>query len=120
MTIDDGANLPLKVIKNSFCGSFLDALMKNSRVTLDNQFNWTGGLTAAFMIEAEMRGVSAVSFKAIVDQHFITTETLQAYTPVVSDLLPGLGTSKLDEIYKYKQFKPVLKEMNQKSNGIFN
>jgi len=67
-----------------------------------------------------MRGISAISIKAIVDQHFITSETLQAYTPVVSDLLPGLGTLKLDEIYNYKQFKPVLKEMNQKSNGIFN
>jgi len=36
MTIDDGANLPLKVIKTSFCGSSLDTLMKNSRVSLDN------------------------------------------------------------------------------------
>ena len=67
MTIDDGANLPLKFIKTSFCGSSLNPLMNNNRVSLDNQFNWTGGLTAAFMIEAEMRGVSAVSFKAIVD-----------------------------------------------------
>jgi hypothetical protein len=67
MIIDDGSNLPLKVIKNSFCGSSLNTLINNSRVSLDNQFNWTGGLTAAFMIEGEMRGISAVSFKAIVD-----------------------------------------------------
>ena len=67
MTIEDSAHLPLKFIKNSFCGSLLNTLMNNNRVSLDNQFNWTGGLTAAFMIEAEMRGVSAVSFKAIVD-----------------------------------------------------
>jgi hypothetical protein len=53
-------------------------------IQADNQFNWTGGLIAGFLIEAEMNGGSGVSFKAILDQHFVTTESLQAFTPIVN------------------------------------
>jgi hypothetical protein len=43
-------------------------LSKNKDViTADNQFNWTGGLIAGFLMEAEMNGNSGVSFKAILD-----------------------------------------------------
>jgi len=45
-------------------------------VALDNQFNATGGLIAAIMMQAEMYGFAAVGLKVIIDQHFITTETL--------------------------------------------
>jgi len=38
-----------------------------------------------------MNGKAAVSFKCIVGEHFITTESLQAFTSIVNGLL-GLGS----------------------------
>ena len=49
----------------------------------DNQFNATGGLTAALLMEAEMSGKPAITFKAIYDEHYITLETLRSFQPVV-------------------------------------
>jgi len=42
-----------------------------------------GGFTAALLVHAEMNGLSAVCINAIIDAHYITAETLQAFTPVV-------------------------------------
>ena len=39
------------------------------------------------MIEAEMRGIPAVLFLAVIDSHYVTSETLQVYTPIVNGLL---------------------------------
>ena len=38
-------------------------------------------------MHAEMIGLPAACITAIVDSHFVTSETLQAFTPVVSELL---------------------------------
>ena len=50
-------------------------------------------------MNAEMYGCAAITFKAIVEQHLITTESLQAYTPIVHNLL-GLKDTKMDQIFK--------------------
>ena len=65
-----------------------------------------------------MQGKAAVSFKVITDQHPITLETLQAFKPVVNDLL-GVAAD-VDKIAGMAKFKPVLKELNARTNGIFN
>jgi hypothetical protein len=55
------------------------------------------GLIAAFLIEAEMTGVPAISFRAILDQHFITKESLIAFKPIVRELI-GLNDINMDNI----------------------
>ena len=64
-----------------------------------------------------MYGQAALSLKMIVDQHFITTETLQAFDVVVN----GLFNNQYDfsKIFKAANFKTVLKELNAQTNGIF-
>ena len=69
-------------------------------------------------MEAELRGKSAISFTAIVDEHKITSESMQAYTSIVNELL-GLPQVKMDEIFMMPKFRPVLKEMNNNAHGIF-
>jgi len=66
-----------------------------------------------------MYGTGAITFKAIMDEHVITTEGMKAYAPIVIGLM-GLKDAKMDELYSYKTFRPVLKELNAKSHGIFN
>ena len=65
-----------------------------------------------------MQGKPAVTFKVITDQHPITLETLQAFTPIVNDLLGQ--TVDMGKIAGMSKFKPVLKELNARSHGIYN
>jgi len=114
-TIDADRPLPLRFKRSSISACF-DAFLSSAskfdgHVLADNQLNPTGGLAAAFLMHAEMYGQAAMTITAIIDQHFITSETLQAFDGVVNTLLGH----KFDftEIYKAKQFKPILKELNQ-------
>ena len=56
-----------------------------------------------------MFGKSAVSFKVIVDQHYITIETLQAFDILLSFLGVQFDCGNLA---KQANFKSVLKDMN--------
>ena len=85
---------------------------------MDTQFNFTGGLSAAFLQEAEMYGLGAIAIKSIDTEHRVTVEGMQAFTPVVTSLL-GLPANKMDDIFEAAAFKPVLREMNAKSHGIY-
>jgi len=49
--------------------------------------NLIGGFDAAVLMYAEMNGISAAEFVSIVDSHYVTSETLQAFSPVVHELL---------------------------------
>ena len=90
----------------------------SSQIQLDTQLNFQGGLIGSFLIESEMRGKPAISFTAIVDEHKITSESMQAYTGIVNELL-GLSGVKMDELFSMAKFRPVLKEMNANAHGIF-
>ena len=51
-------------------------------------------------MNAEMYGGSAISFKAIVEQHVVTIESMQAFRPIFNDLL-GLNVD-FDKLPKMK------------------
>jgi len=60
----------------------------------------TGGMMAALMMESEMSGLAAINVKAILAEHCVTLESLQAYTPVLKDLLEFPGAQdKMDEFF---------------------
>jgi xanthine/uracil permease len=77
-----------------------------------------GGLQASFMIYAEMYGQAAAAVVVITNEHSVTKEILEAFTPLVNG--PMNLSLDLSLIARNPQFKPVLKELNAKSNGIFN
>jgi hypothetical protein len=81
--------------------------------------NVLGGLGAQLLIHAELNGISAVVITAILDSHYVTSETLQAFSSVVNKLL-DLPSIKMDEIHRFKAFKEVLKEENSRGHNIFN
>ena len=66
-----------------------------------------------------MYGLSAAHFVAVVDSHYVTSETLQAFSPIVDQVL-GLSNVKMSEIHKAPGFKEVLKEVNNRSHNIYN
>ena len=118
--VDCEKPLPLRYTKSSHTSPAVEEFIaKNASQDFqnENQFNPTGGFIAAALMNAEMYGGAAISFKAIVEQHVITIESMQAFKPIVNELL-GLNVD-FEKINKMKQYKPVLKEMNAKKNGIF-
>ena len=56
----------------------------------------------------------------MVDSHYATLETLQGFSPIVNEVLELQNYLKLDELHKFKAFKDVLKEANNRGNNIFN
>ena len=89
MQIDADTPYPMKFIKSSHANDKINGMISSNstQMTPDNAMNFTGGLTAALLMEAEMMGRPAISLRCIVDQHVITTEILQSYAPIVSQLL---------------------------------
>ena len=117
--VDADLPLPLRYLKSSHQDAALEKFLAScGQMSADNQFNGQGGLIAALIMEAEMQGKPAVTFKVITDQHPITLETLQAFTPIVNDLLGQ--TVNMGKIASMIKFKPVLKELNARSHGIYN
>lgn len=66
-----------------------------------------------------MRGQAAAYLNAIVDSHYVTAETLQAFGPVFNELL-NISNIDFSRIVSFKKFKEVLKEENQRNHNIFN
>ena len=122
--LDESKPLPLRYARSSRPDANIDGFLTNAKnmnldVQPDTAFNANNRLIAALMMNAEMYGSAAITFKGIMSEHCITTEGLQAYTPVVAGLL-GLKDTNMTEIFKLPKFKPVLKELNAYKNGIFN
>jgi hypothetical protein len=66
-----------------------------------------------------MRGLPAVFLNAVVDSHYVTSETLQAFEPVFSELL-NISTIDFSRIVSFNKFKEVLKEENSRDHNIYN
>ena len=119
MTSVDGEAYPLKYYKSSHTAS--DVILSSflSKHQPAGVLNFLGGFTASLLIYAEINGLSAACVNAIIDAHYISAETLQAFAPVVNDVLQ-LADAKIDQISRYPAFKTVLREANTRSNNIYN
>jgi len=81
--------------------------------------NIVGGFGGALLVESEIRGFSAINLTAIVDSHYVTSETMQGYGDVLTQLL-DIKNIDLGQIHTFKKFKEVLKEENNRGNNIYN
>ena len=75
----------------------------------------TGGLGAACLVHAEMNGLSGYQVTVITDSHYVSSESMQAFEPILVKL--SLPTTA--EIYRMASFKDTLRESNQRGNAIF-
>jgi len=119
LTSVDGEAYPLKYYKSSHTASdvILSSFLSNHQPA--GVLNFLGGFTASLLIYAEINGLSAACVNAIIDAHYISAETLQAFAPVINDVLQ-LADAKIDQISRYPAFKTVLREANTRSNNIYN
>lgn len=118
----DPSKLPIRYVKSSHANPIVDKFIaqKHAQVSVDTQYNFTGGLSAGLLMEAEMQGLGAIAVKQVVDQHCVTLESLQSMAPILKDLLAMADADKaLDNLTSSKSFRPVLKELNAKTNGIY-
>ena len=115
----DGEAYPLKYYKSTHTAgdAVLSAFLNKHQPA--GVLNFLGGFTAALLIFAEINGVSAACINSIIDAHYISAETLQAFAPIVNDVLQ-IPDANLDQISRYPAFKAVLKEANTRGNNIFN
>jgi hypothetical protein len=76
LTTVDGEAYPLKYYKSSHSASdaVLDLFLKKHQPA--GVLNFLGGFTAALLVHAEMNGLSAACIHAIVDSHYVSSETL--------------------------------------------
>lgn len=76
---------PLKFYKSSHADPTLAAFLKKHSPA--GVLNILGGFPASLLLNAEMTGISAAAVHAIVDSHYVTAETLQAFAPVITEVL---------------------------------
>ena len=81
--------------------------------------NILGGFAAALLVHSEVSGISAVCVHSVVDSHYVSSETLQSFSPVIIDVL-GISDFKIEQVARLPAFKTVLKEVNNRGNNIFN
>ena len=75
----------------------------------------TSGVGAACLVHAEMSGLSGYQVTVITDSHYVSSESMQAFEPILARLaLPSTA-----EIYRMATFKDTLRESNQRGNAIF-
>jgi hypothetical protein len=79
--------LVIKYYKTSFVEK--DALLAQfiGKYQPAGVLNIMSGFGAGILVESEIRGISAAVFKLVTDSHYVSTETLQGFQPIVSSLL---------------------------------
>lgn len=87
--------LPLRFYKSSHADRDAKLSGFTKRFQPAGVLNLIGGFQAAILIYAELNGIPAAVFTAIVDSHYVSTETLQSFTPIIHDLL-DLHDIKMD------------------------
>ncbi len=83
----DGEVYPLKYYKSTHTNGdqlFNTFLSKHKPAGV---LNILGGFEAALLVHAELYGISAAAIHAIVDSHYVSAETLQAFAPVLIEVL---------------------------------
>jgi len=115
----DGEAYPLKYYKSSHAAG--DQVLANflGKHKPAGVLNIMGGFEAALLVHAEMFGISAAAIHAIVDSHYVSAETLQAFAPVLTEVLQ-VTDSNIEQVGRLSSFKTVLKEANNRSNNIYN
>eukprot|EP00347_Sterkiella_histriomuscorum_P009862 403339590 len=116
-----GDHYPLKYYRTSHANADQVLASFTSKIQPAGVLNLIGGLNAAILIHAELNGIPAAEFVSVVDSHYVTSETLQAFTPIVQEVLGfNEASANMNEIHRLAGFKEVLKEVNNRNNNIFN
>jgi hypothetical protein len=113
MSIEEG-NYPLFTYKTTHVDAQLRAFIAKHKPA--GVLNLMGGFSAALLIHAEINGMSAAAIHAIVDSHFVTAETLSAFSGLFKEVLD----LPFEAVHRLPKFKEVLKEANQRGHNIFN
>lgn len=78
-----GGHFPLRYYKTQWTKNDPVLAAFTEKLQPSGVLNLIGGFTAAILIFAEMNGIAAAEFVLVVDSHYVTSDTLQAYAPVV-------------------------------------
>jgi hypothetical protein len=74
------------------------------------------GLGAALLMSGEMSGKPGMKLTSITHEHSFSSQMMVS---CYSKIFKELGLGDIAEIHTLKQFKPLLKEANQRGNNIY-
>ena len=111
--MSDG-KLPIITHKTSHVSAELDGYIKTKVGPPAHFIAPSSGFGAALLVHAEMEGIAGYSATLITDSHYVSTESMSGYEPVLAQI--GLN---LANIGQKPRFKELLKEANQRANAIF-
>jgi hypothetical protein len=80
--------------------------------------NIKGGFGGAMLVYGEMKGIPTACFSEIVDSHYITPETLQAFSSVFIEVLE-VSNVDFSKLHTFRDYKTVLKEENSRGHNIY-
>lgn len=75
-----------------------------------------GGLGAALLVHAEIHGLSAYKVTAVTHEHYYSSEMM---VTCYQHTFKHLALGDISDIAQRKQFRTILKEVNQRGNSIF-
>jgi len=110
---------PMKTHRTSFVSDGEIEWLSSKIGTPAHFMAMTGGFGAGCLIECEMTGRAGYQITLITDGHYVSTESMQAFEPVMSHL--GLTSDAVDfsKIAAKPTFRDTLREANQRGNSIF-
>jgi hypothetical protein len=99
---------------------YRDFLINNKNTDLKpaGVLNIIAGFPAAILIHSEYNGIPCLMINAIVDSHFVSTETIKAFQVVVKDILDFKNFS-FDDLQTKPGYKSAVSDANVRENTIF-
>jgi len=116
---NDLGDLPMITHKTSHCSAELNNYITTKVGTPAHFIAPAGGIGAASLVHAEMNGVAGYIATLITDSHYVSSESMAAYGPVIAQLGIQSTSSDLSKIASQPTFRDSLKEANQRGNAIF-
>ena len=103
--------------KSSHCSAELNTYLTTKVGKPAHFIAPSGGLGAGAIVHAEMNGIPAYIATLITESHYVSSESMSAYAPVLAQVgVPGTDVAKIDQ---KPRFRELLKEANQRGNAIF-
>ena len=111
--------LPIVTHKTSFLSAEIKDYLQTKVGPPSHFIAPAGGIGAACIVHAEMNGIAGYIATLITDSHYVSTESMSAYEPILTQIGTQGKAHDVMKIAQKPRFKDILKEVNQRGNAIF-
>ena len=109
--------MPMITHRTSHCNAELTSFLQTKVGAPAHFIAPASGLGAGLLVHGEMSGVQGYIATLITDSHYVSSESMSAYEPVLASA--GLKSGDVTSVDTKPKFRELLKEANSRSNAIF-